>query len=103
MDRLFTYFEYWKDNPPIGMLFKQFIEAKYGKGKQKFNSGNTAAANTSDGGIPRPKKPKSFKNDEDKLAWEKADWKWQEYQLGALKSMFGMSGGIVRECKGVNK
>lgn len=35
MDSLFAYLQYLHDNPPIGGLYKQYLEAKYGDGKNK--------------------------------------------------------------------
>jgi hypothetical protein len=92
MDRLFTHFEYLKDNPPIGTLFKQFIEAKYGNKKGKRSNNPSSSSNdevSCDGGQPRPK---SFKNDDERM-------KWERFQLNELIKAFGCSGGIVRKGK----
>lgn len=83
MDRLFTYFEYWKDNPPIGALYKQVVEAKYGNKKGNVNKQCHDNRNWH--------KP-TFKNDEERL-------KWEENQLSELIQIFGGSGGIVRKGK----
>ena len=35
MDRMFAHLNYLQDNPPIGGLYKQYLEARYGNGKKE--------------------------------------------------------------------
>lgn len=37
-DRLFTHFEYLRDNPPAGTVLKQFIEAYFGTKEKTDNN-----------------------------------------------------------------
>lgn len=84
-DRLFYHLNYYYDNPPAGTILKMFFEA-LGKKGDGTHSDNW----TGDGGQPRPK---SFKNDEERLRWE-------ENQLNALIRAMGGSGGVVRKKEG---
>lgn len=89
MDRIFTHMEYLRENPPAGTLLKLFFESQSKKGKRPNSQQQSAVEDYDDGGRPRPK---SFKNDEERL-------KWEEQQLTALIQIFGSSGGIIRKRK----
>ena len=75
MDRIFAFIDYRRENPPAGTMIKAICDS-FDKNKKH-----------SDGGV---KKPKKFKSDEERLAWERQ-------QLAALKAVFGQAGGVVKE------
>lgn len=47
MDSLFAYLDYLRDNPPIGGLYKQYLEAKYSNQKSKPKYTNRQSKQTS--------------------------------------------------------
>ncbi len=99
MDRIFAHMEYLRENPPVGTYLKSLAEAYFGskKGKRKNNRQNSNN-DYDDGGQSRPKRPKSFRNDAERLDWEQRNQRFEENQLAALKQVFGIS-GVVREGK----
>ena len=73
MERLFAHLEYLHKCPPAGMLIKAYFEAQAG-------SSNT---NSRADMLPTPK-PKTFKNEEDRLNYERV-------QLNNLCADFGVN------------
>jgi hypothetical protein len=59
MDRLFSHLDYLKKCPPIGYLFKSFIEAQFGDGKGDGNSP-----------VPQPRN-KAYQTDQERRMDEK--------------------------------
>lgn len=94
--------DYIIENPPAGNVIKALAEAYVG-GKKKKAKNNRQQQDSSDdyddGSTPRPKRPKSFKDDKERLEWEERNQKWEENQLSALIQIFGGSGGVVRKGK----
>ncbi len=73
MERLFAHLTYLRDNPPAGTLIKAYFEAQAG------GSGSHSSADR----LPTPK-PRTFRNEEDKRNFERA-------QLNSLCADFGVN------------
>ena len=94
-DRFFAHLDYLRENPPAGGIIKAALEAYCNGSSSKSSSSSSSNSPSSDSNSIEQARPADWDN-----MSEDEQFKWEQKKLDALKSIFGMQGGVVNDKRG---